>query len=60
MNILSNWCTIRTDADWKEIDLNNKFIYYFSYFKSGFNMYIIVIYNLYNIDFWQYIGVVRC
>jgi len=60
MNILSNWCTIRTDNDSKEIDLYHKFIYYFSYFKSGFNMYIIMNYNLYNIDFWQYIGLVRC
>ena len=50
MNILSKWSTIRTDDEWKEIDLYDKFIYYFSYFKSGFNMCIIMIYNFYNID----------
>jgi len=51
MNVLSNWCTIRTGDDSKEIDFYHKFVYYFSYFKSGFNMYIIRSYNLYNIDF---------
>jgi len=60
MNILSNWSILRTDDDLKETDLYHKFIYYFSCFKSGFNMYIIMLYNLYNIDSWQYIGFVHC